>query len=77
MPYASLADAAKAAGRFYGVDDRITEYITSMIQDFTQIEVFLAYNQLGNKMYEHHNQTVDCSRHPRTQGEQSWHHVIL
>ena len=24
-PYASLADAAKAAGRFYGVDDSITE----------------------------------------------------
>ena len=57
-PYASLADAAKAAGRFYGVDDSITEYITSMIQDFTRIEVFSAYNQLGNKMYEHRNQTV-------------------
>ena len=56
MEYATLEEAAQAAGAHFGIQDQYISYIMAVVNDMTRKMVSEAYNQLGNKMYEHRNQ---------------------
>ena len=56
MEYATLEEAAQAAGAHFGIQDQYISYIMAVVNDITRKMVSEAYNQLGNKMYEHRNQ---------------------
>ena len=56
MEYATLEEAAQAAGAHFGIQDHYISYIMAVVNDMTWKMVTEAYNQLGNKMYEHRNQ---------------------
>ena len=56
--YEHFEDAARAAGHHYNIDEEYINYIMAMVNDLARKNIIEAYNQLGNKMYEHRNQSA-------------------
>ena len=54
--YEQFEDAARVAGQHYNIEEEYVNYIMAMVNDLARKNIIEAYNQLGNKMYEHRNQ---------------------
>ena len=55
------------AGASFNVSKKYVGFILAMINNVAHRDIFLVYNQLGDKMYEHRNKTAADIHNLRTQ----------